>query len=113
LTALAVSPDGSWLASASHDATVRLWKSADGTPGATLTGHTGSVRKLAISPDGSWLASAGDDGTLRLWNTVDGACLTALRVAAPVHSVHWLPSAELRLACASVRGVFVLRADPR
>ena len=59
--ALAVAPDGSWLASAGDDATVRIWDPHTGQARHTLTGHTGAVAALAVAPDGTWLASAGDD----------------------------------------------------
>ena len=65
--AVAISPDGSWLATASWDGTARTWD-ADGTPRATLTGHSGRVYAVAISPDGAWLATAGSDGTARTWD---------------------------------------------
>ena len=81
VTALGVAPDGSWLASASHDTTVRIWDPATGTPRHTLTGHTSRVQALVVAPDGSWLASTGDDATVRIWDTTTGALLTSLRVA--------------------------------
>ena len=71
--ALVVAPDGSWLASASDDQTVRVWDPATGTVRHTLTGHTGVVTALAVAPDGSWLASAGDDGQVRVWDLAIGA----------------------------------------
>ncbi|MFN8540724.1 MAG: serine/threonine-protein kinase [Thermomicrobiales bacterium] len=64
--ALAWSPDGQTLASASQDKTVRLW-AADGTFIATLVGHTERVQSLAWSPDGRTLASASDDKTVIFW----------------------------------------------
>jgi hypothetical protein len=60
VTASAVAPDGSWLASASNHHQVRIWDPAAGVPLHTLTGHTDSVTALAVAPDGSWLASASD-----------------------------------------------------
>ncbi len=73
---MAISPDGTWLASASYDGTARLW-SPDGTQLATLTGHTDSVSSVAISPDSTWLATTSRDRTVRLWSP-DGTQLATL-----------------------------------
>ena len=66
VNAVAIAPDGTWLATGGGDGTVRTW-AADGTPRATLTGHDGPVRAVAIAPDGTWLATGSDDGTARTW----------------------------------------------
>jgi hypothetical protein len=58
ILALAVASDGSWLACAGDDGTVRIWDPANGTTRHILTGHIGRVVALAGAPDGSWLASA-------------------------------------------------------
>ncbi|MFI6509141.1 NB-ARC domain-containing protein [Streptosporangium sp. NPDC050855] len=68
VTGMAVSPDGSWLATLSRDGTVRLW-GADGAERAVLTGHAGTVPGMRISPDGSWLATWSATGTVRLWES--------------------------------------------
>lgn len=65
---VAFSPDGTTLASASSDGTVRQWDAKRGKPKSTLTGHTGSVRNVAYSPDGSVLASASEDNSVLLWD---------------------------------------------
>lgn len=68
VNALAFSPDGALLASASDDGTVRLWNPADGTAAAVLEGHNAPVLALAFSPDGSQIASASSDGMILLWD---------------------------------------------
>ncbi|WP_405955599.1 NB-ARC domain-containing protein [Streptomyces phaeochromogenes] len=76
---VAISPDGSWLATGGDGGTVRIWDRATGTSTATLTGHTGPVLAVAISPDGSWLAtSGGDDGTVRIWDRATGTSTATL-----------------------------------
>ncbi|WP_235112846.1 WD40 repeat domain-containing protein [Acaryochloris sp. 'Moss Beach'] len=74
--ALAYSPDGSTLATASDNNTVKLW-SKEGSLLTTLEGHTDWVRALAYSPDGSTLATASSDNTVKLWSK-EGSLLTTL-----------------------------------
>ena len=61
------SPDGSVVASTSHDDTIRLWDVVTGEQRRVFAGHKGSINGIAFSPDGSTLASAGLDGTMLLW----------------------------------------------
>jgi WD40 repeat protein len=62
--------DGTRIASASQDRTIRLWDVATGEEVARLAGHTNYVFSLSFSPDGKTLVSSSGDGTLRLWDTV-------------------------------------------
>ncbi|MEO3812727.1 hypothetical protein ABGB17_27310 [Sphaerisporangium sp. B11E5] len=65
----AYSPDGTHLATAGEDGTVRIWDPATGKQhGAPLTGHNGEVQSVTYSPDGTHLATAGENGTVRIWN---------------------------------------------
>jgi tetratricopeptide (TPR) repeat protein len=68
IDSLAFSPDGSRLASACQDQTVKIWDVASAQELRTLKGHTNVVWSVAFSPDGSRLASASDDGTIKLWD---------------------------------------------
>lgn len=74
VTALAYSPDGKQLTSASADGAVRLWDCTRDIPTvtATLRGHAGGVTGLVYFPGGHLLATAGVDGSARIWN-VNGA----------------------------------------
>ncbi|MDH6579691.1 NB-ARC domain-containing protein, partial [Kitasatospora sp. MAP5-34] len=70
--ACAFSPDGSHLATASGDATVRIWDATTGAQLHELLGHRGTVSDCVFSPDGTLLATAGYDLTARLWDTTTG-----------------------------------------
>src|SRR5206468_110956 len=75
VVAMAVAPDGSWLATSSSDplggsrgGEVRIWDPRTGQTRHTLTGHTRGVGAMAVAPDGSWLATTGSNkGEVRIW----------------------------------------------
>jgi WD40 repeat protein/serine/threonine protein kinase len=72
-------PDGTRLASASKDGTVKVWDATSGAPIATLRGHTHWVFSVCYSPDGTRLASASQDSTVKVWDARSGAFLATLR----------------------------------
>ena len=75
INAIALSPDGTKLATAGGDWIVRLWEVSTGKYINSLTGHPSAVNAVAFSPDGKILASAGS--TLRLWDADTGELLHA------------------------------------
>lgn len=78
IRSVAFSPDGTILASASYDHTIKFWDVKTRKLIRTLTGHTSSLRIIQFSPDGKLLASSSTDNTVRLWNVATGKTVHVL-----------------------------------
>lgn len=70
ITALALAPDGRFVATASADGTAAVFESGDGTRIESFFCGSDASECVAFSPDGSLLACAAPGHALRLWNTV-------------------------------------------
>lgn len=75
---VAVSPDGSTVATAGSPPVIQLWRVSDGALLYTLEGHEDLVRSLAFSADGKHLFSGSEDKTVRLWSVADGRLVQTL-----------------------------------
>jgi WD40 repeat protein/tRNA A-37 threonylcarbamoyl transferase component Bud32 len=65
--AMAFSPDGGLLATASADRTVQLRRAADGAFADMLQGFDAAVQGLAFAPTGRLVATRGHDGHVTVW----------------------------------------------
>jgi cytochrome c len=110
VAALAVSPDGSTLASASWDHTVRLWRLAGGAP-VVLEGHAQNVNGVAFMPDGTAVVSAGYDATVRIWPLPQPSAPIVVALAAPLNALAVAPDGEIAAAGADGKVHLLSPAD--
>jgi WD40 repeat protein len=90
--AVAWSPDGTKLATASLNHGARIWDAASGHAVTPPLAHHGEVYGVAWSPDGTRVATASQDGTARVWNAVSGQPVTPpLAHHGRVYAVAWSP----------------------
>jgi WD40 repeat protein len=101
ISALAVSPNGKWLAAASEDKSISVWNLATGAYHGCLIGHTDRIPALAWHPSSNYLVSAGWDTTARIWdaNTLQpvmilNAHANQVNAMAFSHDGHWLACAD-------------------
>ena len=74
------SPDGTKLAGAIGDKTVKVWDASTGESLRVLRGHEGYLTGISWSPDGSKLASISWDKTVRVWDATNGDGLHTFEV---------------------------------
>ncbi|MBI3411651.1 MAG: hypothetical protein HY040_25255 [Planctomycetes bacterium] len=89
VNALAYTPKGDLLWSASADKTIQSWAMPDGAPKAKFD-HVGPVTHLALSKDGTRLAAAADK-SVKVWNLADGKELATINTPAEARGVGFSP----------------------
>ncbi len=108
---VAFSPDGTLLATASIDGTVKLWNTSTGKLRKHLRGHKSWVNSVVFATDGSTLLSGSSDGTIKLWDVRSRRLKTTLEATdAEVRSIAISPDG--RMIAAGIRyGIVKLWRD--
>ena len=95
ITTVAISPDGTQVATAGDDHLINLWNIDDGKLAHQLRCHADWVRVVSYSPDGKWLASAGDDRKIHLWDTASGTLIRKFgKHEAAIYALQFDPSGK-------------------
>lgn len=111
--ALALSPDGKWLAAGGADSKLRIWNLDDKTCAATLEDHAGWIQSLAFSADGKFLVSASADRTSIVWEAGTWKRLYRLDEKEPVQAAAFSPDGQLVLNVLAGEDDKVLRLRKR
>jgi tRNA A-37 threonylcarbamoyl transferase component Bud32 len=97
--AVAFSPDGKFVLTASSDKTAQIWDVAKGLPvvGKSLR-HQAPVYAAAFSPDGKRALTGGHGRAARLWDVDKGECIDFIRLHSVVWAVAFSPDGKTFLA---------------
>lgn len=68
VTAVKFHPVYDQLATASEDASIKLWDTETGDNDKTMRGHTKKINSIAYNNQGTYMASCGMDLSIKLWN---------------------------------------------
>jgi WD40 repeat protein len=99
VNAVAITPNGRWALSGSHDRTLKLWDLETGSLIRSFVGHTDSIYTVAVTPDGHIVLSGSADRTVRLWDLQTGRLLhTFAEHGGPVSAVVVCPDGRHALS---------------
>jgi WD40 repeat protein len=110
ILSIALSPDGTLLATSDTDNTVRLWRIADGKQLWIGKEHRCWIWSVAFSPDGLWLLTGSVDTTVRLWNVETGECVQALQGSLDFCAVAFSPDGNLIVGAGDQQNVMLWEA---
>ena len=106
---IALSPDGTILASGGNDGMLRLWKMSDGKPLQPPIENGSPILSIEYAPDGKALLVISSDGTCKLWNMGDKA--EARLVGQGISHVRFMPDNQSLLVVGKTGGLLVYRRD--
>lgn len=97
LRRLAISPDGTTLASCGNDRMVRLHSAVDGKPIRELAGHASHVQSVVFDRESKTLASGDLRGGVKQWDIATGKCLREMDVSGLYKKFHQYDQGGVRV----------------
>jgi WD40 repeat protein/serine/threonine protein kinase len=104
---IAFSLDGTRLATASEDKTVKVWDVATGVETLTFRGHTHDVDSVVFTPDGSSIASASRNGSVIVWDMATGRNINKFEINESKYPIVFSPDGR-RVVSAAGNGLVLV-----
>lgn len=96
------------LATASFDASIKLWDAETGTCISNLLKHTDPVYSVVFSPDAQLLVSGSFDKCVHVWSVKDGTLIRKYKAGGGIFEVGWNMDGTKVAACCSNSNVCVI-----
>ncbi|KAF3279114.1 hypothetical protein TWF970_004223 [Orbilia oligospora] len=93
IRAVAFSPDGDKIASASDYGNLQIWDTKAGTSETTIKAHS-RISTVSFSPNGKYIVSGSYDGHVKVWNSTTGEFQRQFDTVYPVTTVAFSPSGK-------------------
>lgn len=108
---IAISPDGTRLASGGSEQPIKIWNLKTGKQSNILAGHSDAVKSVAFSPDGKSLASGSRDGTIRIWDLLAGEPIHTIGHSDAVSSVSFSPDGKTLVSGSQDKTIKIWRLE--
>lgn len=115
VTCIAVSPDGSTIASGStYPYTLMLWDKEKQRAPQTLVGHTSGITCAAFSPDGNLIASGSKDRSVRIWNAADSTYIARFHdFQDEIHSIRFSKDGKQLVTALENKALYMWNVETR
>lgn len=112
ITSVAFSPDGVFLASASLNRSIRVWRVETGNCVCRYNGHINFVSSVAFFPGNCLLVSGSADKTLHIWSLETASCISMLGPCSDwVSRVAISPNGKILASCCLDKTISVWNAE--
>jgi WD40 repeat protein len=85
------SPDGSSIAVAYSEMSIRIWDVESVQPGTRYSGHADIIADIHWSPNSQRLVSADGGGFVKVWGAATGDEIRSIKMKSSLNSVRWSP----------------------
>ena len=107
ITKVTFSNNGSMLATASTDCSIKIWSSSTGEMLCNLTEYTDSVKSISFSSDDKYLASVSEAGRVNLWSVDGWELIQTVNEGAILYDTAFSPNGNKLVTCGESNSLYI------